>query len=69
MDTEYPKFWHWFKAFSVDDYDVETGWVPTEVSFYAAKKGNVPDDTYVKLVNVETDAVLDVSIYNVKFSK
>lgn len=69
VNTEYPKFWHWDKTFSVDDYDAETGWVPTEISFYVAKKGNVPDDIYVRFVNIETDAVLDMNIYNVKFSK
>lgn len=67
--TEYPKFWSWWTAVDVNDYDVESGYVVTEASMYVSKKGTLPDDSYIKYVNVATDEVLMLDTYNIKFSK
>ena len=67
--TEYPKFWSWWTAVDANDYDVESGYVITEASMYVSKKGTLPDDSYIKYVNVATDEVLMLDTYNIKFSK
>ena len=68
-DPQYPEFWNWEGRYDAYDYNAETGWAITYISFYANKKTYVPDEICIERKNFDNNTSSIVTVYNIVYKK